>query len=179
MINWKLIREFKPALLFVGKFVGLYIILNLMYGLYVNHYYPNPDPVTILVTNQTSFILNQLGEITATVADQNSPNQNLYNESFEGLSVFEGCNGLNTMIIFVAFLLAFGKPTKALIWFMPAGIVIIHLFNLLRISGLYYITIDFEQYLYFTHKYLFTGFLFAVIFALWYVWVSKIYIRKN
>lgn len=175
MVNTELIKEFKPALLFIGKFVGLYILLNLAYGIYVNSYQTGPDYITQIVTKQTSWTLNLLGESTYTEPDNLIPNQYIFTKDMSVLAVFEGCNGLNTMIVFVAFLLAYGNPTKKLLWFVPLGFMLIHLFNIIRLGALYYVVIYFEDYLYFTHKYLFTAFLFLVIFLLWVVWVVRIY----
>ena len=39
-------REFKPTIFFLGKFLGLYIAGNLVYGLFVTAYDPLPDPAT-------------------------------------------------------------------------------------------------------------------------------------
>ena len=41
-------KEFKPLLLFLARFLGTYIILSLVYKLYLDQYLPhnNPDPFT-------------------------------------------------------------------------------------------------------------------------------------
>ena len=174
----ELLKEFKPSILFLVKFLGAYLILNLLYGLYINSYSPEPDPVTFIVTEQTSWMLNLLGNETTILKDEARPNVHLNNEERGILAVFEGCNGLNTLIVFVSFLIAYGQLKKKLLWFIPLGVVVIHFFNLVRVGALYYITVYFDQYLYFTHKYLFTGFLFGIIFIMWYIWVKKIYNRE-
>ncbi len=50
----KLIKEFKPALLFLLKFLGMYVILSIFYGIYVESFGTNPDTITIWVSQQTS-----------------------------------------------------------------------------------------------------------------------------
>ncbi|MEQ8476357.1 exosortase family protein XrtF [Fulvivirga sp.] len=174
-----MLKEFKPSILFLAKFLGTYMVLNLLYGLYINSYSPQPDPITYIVTEQTSWILNLAGNETSILRDEARPNVHLSNADRGVLSVFEGCNGLNTMIVFVSFLMAYGRLKRKLLWFIPLGFVIIHIFNLVRVGALYYITVYFDQYLYFTHKYLFTGFLFGVIFIMWYFWVTKLYNKPN
>lgn len=89
------------------------------------------------------------------------------------LEVYEGCNGLNIMIIFVAFIVAFGPLNRSTLWFVPAGLMIIHVMNLLRIGLLFFVAKDLPDMMYFTHKYLFTASLYIVIFALWWFWVRK------
>ncbi|MTI38857.1 exosortase family protein XrtF [Fulvivirga lutimaris] len=174
-----LLKEFKPSILFLAKFLGAYLLLNLLYGLYINSYSPDPDPVTYIVTEQTSWILNLVGNETTILRNETQPNVYLSNADRDVLSVFEGCNGLNTMIVFVSFLIAYGQLKKKLLWFIPLGIIVIHLFNLVRVGALYYITVYFDQYLYFTHKYLFTGFLFGIIFIMWYIWVTRLYNKSS
>ena len=77
------------------------------------------------------------------------------------------------MIIFVAFLVAFGPMGKRLWIFALVGILIIHLMNLARISLLFWVVLYLPGFVYFMHKYLFTAVLFIIVFALWIVWVKK------
>jgi exosortase family protein XrtF len=87
--------------------------------------------------------------------------------------VYEGCNGLNVMIIFVAFLVAFGPIGRTLAWFIPLGLFIIHLVNLARIGLLFWVSLYMPKYMYFTHKYFFTAILYVVVFVLWIWWVRR------
>ena len=172
-----MLKEFWPSIAFLLKFIGLYLVLNLLYGVYVNSFSPNPDPVTIEVAQQTHIVLNLLGfETTYSVQDREI---GVYINSVARpvISVYEGCNGLNVMIIFISFLLAYGKPSKKLLWFIPLGIVLIHLTNLGRIGLLYHVSESFPDYLYFTHKYFFTGIIYVMVFLLWWWWIARV--RKS
>lgn len=165
------LKEFKPTILFLAKFVGLYLVGNLLYGWYITSYEPAPDPVTHWVSEQTAIILSACGWPVVT-ADREKTTSLLY--AGKGiLSVYEGCNGLNTMILFAAFIIAFGPVNKTCLWFVPLGFLIIHTVNLLRIIFLFLVAQYLPQFMYFTHKYLFTIFLYAVIFTLWVWWVKK------
>jgi exosortase/archaeosortase family protein len=77
------------------------------------------------------------------------------------------------MIIFVAFLVAFGPMRKALLWFIPVGLLIIHGINLARIALLFWVSLYMPDFMYFTHKYLFTAILYVVVFLLWIGWVKR------
>jgi len=81
------------------------------------------------------------------------------------LSVYEGCNGINVMIVFVAFLAAFGGSLKKMSWFLPAGIILIHLSNLARIILLYFVAVGYRHYFYYVHKYIFTAVIYMMVFA--------------
>jgi exosortase family protein XrtF len=172
-VNWKSLSEFKPSLIFLAKFVGLYLSLNLLYGVFVSSYRPAADPVTRWVTDQTVVALELSNYENEAVHHTVKPTSTIRYKGQAILSVYEGCNGLNVVIIFISFLLAFGPYTKQLVWFIPMGIVVIHIFNLVRITGLFFLTIHRPEWIYFLHKYLFTAFIYLIVFILWFWWVKK------
>ena len=167
------LTEFKPTILFLVKFIGIYVVANLLYGWYVTVYEPNPDPVTRIVSEHTAIALTGCGWHTITEDRINRPTTKLLYEGKSVLSVYEGCNGVNVMIIFVAFLVAFGPMRKALLWFIPVGLLIIHGINLARIALLFWVSLYMPDFMYFTHKYLFTAILYVVVFLLWIGWVKR------
>lgn len=167
------VKEFKPTIFFLLKFVGIYLLGNLVYGWFINSFEPRPDPVTRSVARQTSFFVSACGYETTTRDSIKKPTTSIVFEDKGVLAVYEGCNGINTMIIFSAFILAFSPPTKNWLWFLPVGWLIIHVTNLLRIGLLFFVSELLPQFMYFTHKYLFTAFLYAAIFVLWLWWVKR------
>lgn len=167
-------KELIPAFRFLGIFVGIYIALNVVYGFWISSYNKQVDPLTAIVTRQTSSILNFFGEQTHTTPKAVEPAISILNPSGVVISVFEGCNGINVMIVFVAFLLAFGGPLKKLLWFLLAGLAIIYVANLVRVLILYYAAEYWQQYFYYVHKYILTGFLYLIVFILWWLWIEKV-----
>jgi exosortase family protein XrtF len=165
--------EFRPTIFFLGKFIGLYLAGNLLYGIYVTSFRPQPDPVTRWVTQNSAFILTTVGWPVKTRDYERKPTTLILYGDRSILSVYEGCNGLNTMIIFVAFLVAFGPLGKKLLWFIPMGLLIIHLVNLVRITVLFFVAVYYPDAMYFIHKYIFTAILYIVIFILWIWWVKR------
>ena len=165
-------KEFRPALRFLFIFVGLYLAGNIIYGLWIESFLELPDPATKAVTVQTSAILNRLGYTTTVQENTQGPTVFLSNEVKIVLNVFEGCNGINVMIVFVAFLAAFGGSGKKLAWFLPGGIVLIHLSNLIRLILLYVVAVGYQRYFYYVHKYIFTAAIYIMVFALWIIWVK-------
>jgi exosortase family protein XrtF len=101
------------------------------------------------------------------------PTTQLIHEGRSVLAIYEGCNGVNIMIIFIAFLVAFGPMEKSLLFFALIGIVIIHLMNLARITLLFWVVLYLPDFTYFMHKYFFTAILFVIVFVLWIVWVRR------
>jgi exosortase family protein XrtF len=167
------LKEFKPTILFLVKFIGIYIVANLLYGVYVTAYSPGPDPITSLASRQTAVALGICGWHSSTEDNETKPTTLLIHEGKSVLAIYEGCNGINIMIIFVAFLFAFGPIGKSLWIFALAGIIIIHLMNLARIALLFWVTLYLPDLVYFVHKYLFTAVLFVIVFVLWIVWVRR------
>jgi exosortase family protein XrtF len=172
------LKEFKPTIFFLLGFIGFYLIGNLLYGIYVTSFEPGPDPVTSLVSRQTAGILSACGwDVDSIDHTVRSTTQLLY-KNRAVLAVYEGCNGLNTMIIFLSFILAFGPFSKPMLWFVPLSLLIIHLVNLTRVILLFFVAEYWPDVMYVTHKYLFTAILYVVIFILWIVWVKKFSIQK-
>ena len=165
------IREFLPTILFLGKFLGIYLVANLLYGAYVTSFEPGPDPLTSIVANQTSEVLNALGWDTSTHNNTRHPTTEVALRSRDILSIYEGCNGVNVIIIFVAFLFSFGTPSRSLWWYAPLGLLVLHVCNLIRITVLFWVSINQPDFMYFLHKYFFTAGLYAVTFILWVFWV--------
>lgn len=174
-----LFEEFKPALMFLGKFLAIYLVGNVLYGLYIESNGHEPDPITFSVTAQSAGLLNAVGYDCsyANVPDQRKVA--LYESGAVVLNVFEGCNGLNVMIVFVAFLLAFGGPWRGLLYFLPTGLVVIHLFNLLRIHLLFHLALNDSDQFYYYHKYFFTASLYLVVLGLWALWIYGYNGKRN
>lgn len=172
-------KEFKPTIFFLVKFVGLYLVGNLLYGWYVTHYEPKPDPVTHVVARQTAGILSFCGWPVTIYDYKEIPTTSLLYEGRSILAVYEGCNGLNTAIIFAAFIIAFGPVSRAWAWFIPLGLLIIHSMNLARIAMLFFVSEYLPNAMYFVHKYLFTAILYAIIFILWVWWVRRFSVWKE
>jgi len=167
----ELLKEFKPALVFLGTFLALYFAGNILYGVYIEFNGQKADAITHLVTEQSSWFLNLFGYDTRPEEVAGVPKVALKEGSDVILLIYEGCNGINVMIVFIAFLIAFGGPVKSLFVFLPAGLVAIHIFNLLRIALLFDLAFDHSTRFYYYHKYFFTATLYLVVLALWAVWV--------
>ncbi len=179
MMKFEDFREFKPTTFFLVKFLVIYVAGNLLYGVFVSSYGQRPDILTRVVTSQTSFLLSGMGWSTSVVDDQVRPTTFIKNEGRSIIAVYEGCNGINVMIIFVGFIFSFGGSRQHMWWFILLGLALIHLLNLIRLMLLFVITIELPRYLYFTHKYLFTSVIYLLTFILWIWWVKVYGIRTK
>ena len=173
------LKRFIPALVFVGKFVALYVVGNLFYGWMVESFSPQPDPMTEWVTVQTAQLLSLTGYPSVARISSAAPTVVIDWSGNDILEVYEGCNGLNVMIVFLAFMIAVGPYVKKFYWFVAGGLLLIHVLNLARIWGLFLVAVHLPAQFYFVHKYLFTGILYVVIFLLWLWWFSISGLKKS
>lgn len=177
-------REFRPTLLFLAKFVIIYLLGSGLYGIYIAQYdlKESLDPATRWVTYQCASTAGLMGYEPEVIQDDhlnwtNGPEQtydSLWLDTQCAISVEEGCNGLNVMILFVAFVIGFGGRWLNMLIFIPSGLIFIHLANIGRLMLLSLLNVEFEgQGFHFFHKYGFTAVLYLAILVLWYFWVMR------
>lgn len=165
----------KAILIFLVKFVGLYLVLNTAYAFWADRYKPEADPLTRVVTHQTTTILNWFEDGVSVGESFNSANVPIRQDNRTIVSVFEGCNSINVIVVFLSFVIAFaGSWTKTSV-FIVLGAMLIYLCNLGRVVLLFFVAKYYPNNLYFFHKYLFTAVLYGVVFILWFIWVKKIW----
>ncbi len=83
------------------------------------------------------------------------------------------CNGLVLFAQFAGLIIALPGSARKKLWFIPAGIMIIHSLNLVRISALALNAIYDYRSLSFNHHYLFNIIAYSVIFVLWSFWLNR------
>ena len=89
------------------------------------------------------------------------------------LWIGDPCNGLSLFAVFIIFMTAFPGPWKHKAWFIPFGLITIHLINAFRIVVLCLIvTIDYEL-LTFNHDYTFYVVVYGWVFFLWWYWTKN------
>lgn len=164
--------NYKPAIYFLLRYLALYLVLNTVYAFYIDHY-QEEDPLTLAITQQTAAFLRLVGEPVSAVPVPGSINVPLVRKGVTVIEVYEGCNSVNVIIVYLCFLIAFRGAWRTLLKFAGAGILIIYVMNVLRLAALYGIAFYHPQQLYFFHKFFFTGILYAVVFVLWYYWIKN------
>lgn len=94
-------------------------------------------------------------------------------EGTVGVIVGAPCDGMALFALFSIFIMAFPGPWKHKAWFIPTGILAVHLVNVLRVVALVVIVDVNPNWLSFNHDYTFTILVYGFIFFLWYLWVSR------
>jgi exosortase/archaeosortase family protein len=67
----------------------------------------------------------------------------------------------------------FPGPWKKKLWYIPIGLIVIHLTNIFRIIALSVIVMEWPQYWTFSHDWILRPFFYVVIFIMWVIWVEK------
>ena len=178
-------KQFKPTILFLAKFFGIYILFSVLYGFFIQQYDSQEpaqvDPITSIVADHCTRGASLVGYGTILIPNEHLRRETAPEQTFHSLwlddqyavSIEEGCNGINIMILFTAFVVAFGGKGLNMAVFIPLGWVFIHLANLSRLFLLSYLNISLESQaaFHFFHKYGFTAVLYLAILLLWYFWV--------
>ncbi len=179
-------KEFKPTILFLAKFFGIYFLFSMLYGFYISSYDtsdpPQTDPITKYIAVNCGKTASILGYQFRIIEDDhvNAVNKSevtydsIWLDNNYAISIEEGCNGINIMILFVAFVVAFGGKLLNMVLFIPAGLLFIHISNIARLMLLSLLNVEWGgEAFHFFHKYGFTAVIYLSVFLLWYLWVVK------
>ncbi len=167
------IKPYKEIVLFLVKCILLYAVWLLLRKFV---FYPESSSDKFLIyqiTHSTAFFLNLLGY--ETYVDRTFVGI----AEHPGVSIAFNCNGLSLMYLFVSFILAFSGKWKHKLFFIPLGLIVIHVFNIVRTALLAIIVVYKPGWTDFNHKYTFTATIYIVIFILWVVWVNYFSISKK
>ncbi|MBC7864741.1 MAG: archaeosortase/exosortase family protein, partial [Bacteroidia bacterium] len=93
--------------------------------------------------------------------------------NYQGVWIGYACNALSLFVLFSFFIISFPGNWLKKLWFIPVGILLVHLLNILRVFALVLIAHHHYDFLSFNHTYTFTILVYAFIFGLWMWWVNK------
>lgn len=156
---------------FLLLFLGMYAAWKMLYE-WVIHPWGYLDT---LVINDSSlwaiWVLDTLG--FETFQGNHETIRTIGVQGSSGLWIGDPCNGLTLFALFSLFILAYPGNWKHKLWYIPAGITLIHIMNIIRIAVLCIITKNSPEMLDFNHTYLFQTLMYGFIFLLWYIWIKK------
>ncbi|HLF52216.1 exosortase family protein XrtF [Flavobacterium sp.] len=176
--------QYKPFLLFLGKFALTYLVLTIIYQGYLNQFDEKTfevDGFTQLVAKQTEQTLLFFNGDANTELHPSQPNVKLfYNQKYVA-RIIEGCNALSVIILFVAFVVAFTGKLKHTLLYIIGGSLLIHVLNIARIALLAVALYHFPNQEPVLHGVVFPLFIYGIVFILWVIWVNKfsLYAKKT
>ena len=171
-----LLLQYKPFLLFLGKFIVSYLVLTFIYQSYLNRFdeqQAEVDSFTESVAEQSATVLSWFDSNSYTMPHQTEPTVKLIYKGKYISRIIEGCNALSVIILFISFVIAFTGKLKRTLLFIVFGTVLIHVLNIGRIALLCVALYHFPQYEHLLHGVIFPLVIYGVVFLLWVIWVNK------
>ncbi len=86
------------------------------------------------------------------------------------LSISYPCSGIKQFTQFTLLMIFYRGSWMGKTWFIPAGLIAVHLTNLLRIVGLSLVIVYLPPCWHFFHSYVSKGLFYLVFFMLWVIW---------
>lgn len=171
-----LLQQYKPFLLFLGKFIASYLILTFIYQSYLAKFditKAEVDSFTQSVANQSAAVLSWFDSNSYTMPHLKEPSVKLIYSGKYISRIIEGCNAVSVMILFISFVVAFTGKFKNTILFILFGTALIHILNIARIALLCIALYHFPQFEHLLHGVVFPLVIYGVVFFLWIIWVNK------
>ena len=168
-------QDAKPALLFIGKIVLIYVAWKAWIWFIGTENTPMNERMWPWLSAQwegfndlvranliwvSSHLLEVIG-IATTAGDYK-----MGIEGTGGMSVGNYCLALQLWFFFAGLVIVFPSPWKHKLWFIPLGLLLIHILNILRIVGLGWILATAPDYFDFNHYYALRGAVFLLIFLI-------------
>jgi exosortase family protein XrtF len=150
----------------------IYFCLYLIYELVIKKYTFWDQAFIRIIINSADAILHILGHDTfKRLSDTDY--QVIGIDGSNGVWVGASCNALTLFFLFSVFIFSYPGHQKSKWWFIPIGILSIHILNIFRVVALALIAFYKPEYLDFNHTYTFTFIIYCYIFLLWIIWVNK------
>lgn len=168
----KLAFRSNAFLKFIITSAGLYLVLYLFYLLIIKKYTYYDQKFIGIIIQSAEWILNWMGYTTFKVL-QDRDMQVLGIDGSNGVWIGSNCNAITLFSLFSVFIITYPGKQLNKLWFVPAGIVAIHILNVIRVVALAVIANHAPAYLDFNHTYTFTFLVYGFIFLLWITWINK------
>ena len=163
-----------PVFRFLGLSTGLYLVWYFLYEYYLKPHTLFDDYVIDSLVRLGERFLSLIGYTISDYASLDGPlRSHLGIEGSKGVSIGAPCDGAVLFALFVVFVIAYPGPLKNKWWFIPSGLIAIHLINVLRVAALAIIVHINEDWLAFNHDYTFTLLVYSFVFFLWWIWIKK------
>lgn len=160
-------------------FIRLLVLVSLWFVLY--HVILKPKriidrPLTNFISMSVSKAINAFTpdhQIAWRDDSENGRRAYLTKNGLDYFGIYDVCNGIDLMFIYVGIISLLPFAIRRKILFSLAGIAIIVLANIIRVTALYYIYIYYNPAFEFSHHYVFTILMYILIFYGWILFIKK------
>lgn len=158
----------KHIILFIASAIGLYLTWYIIYDSWLKPDGRLDHCLTVNVAQTGTQLLRGLG-YDAHVEQRSK----IFIGERSVVWIDHPCNGLELYALFAGFILIYPGSWKKKFLFIPAGMAVIYLFNIVRIAVLALNLIYSRRTFDFNHKYVYTFVVYLAIFGLWMLWVNR------
>jgi exosortase family protein XrtF len=160
--------------LFLFKAIILYVVWDFFYHYYLNNTF-FADQLSWGALMPAIYAMDLFGYD----ADFSTTYKAMLIDKFPIVYMANGCNGLDFMGVFMCLVFAYPAKISAKVWFLPIGLVAIHILNNMRIVLLALNVLYWKETFDFNHKFTFILVVYGLIFLLWVTWAKKYTIVAN
>ncbi|MCH8569016.1 MAG: exosortase/archaeosortase family protein [Balneolales bacterium] len=158
--------KYKAYTVFLAKLLGFFGLWYLMYEVWIL-----PDGrldawLSVNIVEVSAGLLSLLN------FDIFSDNRVLGITGAPGVIIINGCNGLEAIGLFIGFVMAWPGDNFKRALFVPMGILVIYVVNMLRVCVLVILQHYSPQSFDFAHDYSTSTIFYLAIFVMWVVWIN-------
>ena len=159
-------------------FFVITLAFHVLWRIWANtlHFAPISQVISVLrvflvnqVYDTSSFILRDILNVTLYTDPPDMVTKNGVR-----LILGQSAAGLKQMCQFAVLILLFSGSWKHKIWYIPVGIIILHMTNIFRIMSLVVIAMHWPQQIHYANHTYLSIIYYVVIFGMWLFWVEKI-----
>lgn len=159
----------------------VFVLVTISFHFFFRHwasswnYYPIKKMIIICYDFLSQQLYVQSKAIVGLIFELNENNETRQLSFMNGgvIGISDGCSGLKQMLQFLVLFLCMRGSLRHKFWFIPLGILMMHLTNLFRIIGLSFFVVFRPDYWDFAHDYFFRPLFYVVIFMFWVCWIEK------
>lgn len=180
------LQAFKDVAIFMGillvfHFLWRLLISDLLTLDFINNSFKG---LAFIVFKQSQWVLQALGTDVSffdelTILGKPWKNVIYYAENNGFVAVNRSCSGLKQLYQWLFLMLLYPGPWKQKAWFIPLGLVIVHIVNVFRIISMTFVTINIPQHWDLMHDNVLRPFFYVVMFALWVWWNEKFRLKQK
>ncbi|MEY3397470.1 MAG: hypothetical protein RL220_64, partial [Bacteroidota bacterium] len=137
-----------PFFRFIFRSSGIYLIWYFLYEFYLKEHSGFDEWVIDSACRIADGILTILGFQVVDFGD-GSFHHHVGIEGSRGVTIGSPCDGIVLFALFAVFIISFPGRWKHRLWYIPAGILLLHFMNALRIAALAWIMFYNESWLQF------------------------------
>lgn len=100
-------------------------------------------------------------------------------EGTRGVRIADLCLGIAPMVIFTGFILAYGNNRRAKLWFIPMGLLVIYITNVVRVVALTLVQAHYTSLFKLAHEYVYVTLTYGFIFLMVMWWMNKLAYKQS